>query len=242
MMTRVDVWIAQPPRVDDPQVLAAYARLLSDEEHRRQRAFVFEKNRREHLVAHALVRSVLSQYEPTLPEAWRFTRNAHGRPAIDPPSRLRFNLAHHPTLVVCAVTTGAELGVDVEPIQRGDEILSVAEGTFAEPELVELRQLPLAERADRAVSLWTLKEAYIKARGLGLSLPLAGFAFDFTRPLEPSIAFETGIDDRPERWSFRTRDVEGHRIALAVERDASELDVRFYFNVPLPSSACVPLD
>lgn len=233
MTTRIDVWIAQPSLMDDSALLAACARLLSEEERNRQRAFVFEKNRREYLVAHALLRCALSQYDPTLPEAWRFTRNAHGRPALDPPSRLRFNLTHHPTLVACAVTNDAELGIDVEPLQRGAEILRLAEGIFAQSELEELHRLPSAERADRAVSLWTLKEAYVKARGLGLTLPLSGFAFDFARPLEPAVAFEAAIDDRPERWHFRTRDVHEHRIALAVEHGAGELDVRFHFNVPL---------
>jgi 4'-phosphopantetheinyl transferase len=87
---------------------------------------------------------------------------------------------------------------------------------FAASELADLRGLEMTKRRDRAVALWTLKEAYIKARGMGLSLPLASFAFDFEEA-EPRIAFAPPIDDDPARWSFRIVDHQGHRIALAIE-------------------------
>lgn len=234
MTTKVDIWIAEPPQIDDPELLAAYDRLLSDEERTRQRAFVFEKNRHEHLVARALVRSTLSKYAATAPAAWRFSRNAHGRPAIDPPSVLRFNLSHHPTMVVCAVTTGGDIGVDVEPMDRGSQILTMANSTFARRELDDLRSLSGEHACDRAVSLWTLKEAYIKARGLGLALPLDGFAFTFEAEAGPRIEFLPASADRAERWWFRTHDVSGHRIAIAAEAVAAvEPEIRFHFNVPL---------
>ena len=230
---QVDIWIAAPHEINDPELLALYDRLLSDDERGRQRAFVFDKHRREYLVAHALLRSTLSKYATTRPSEWRFSKNAYGRPAIEPPSGLRFNLSHHPTMVVCAVTTGAELGVDVEPLLRGNEILGIAEAAFASRELADLRALPEALARDRAVSLWTLKEAYIKARGLGLALPLDGFAFSFDEP-QPHISFGPTIADEPQRWAFRTRDVNGHRIALAVEcGEESEPEIRLHFNVPL---------
>ena len=235
LANRVDVWIAEPQTIDDPELLSAYERLLSDSERERQRAFVFDENRREYLVARALVRTTLSRYAATGPSEWRFTNNAHGRPAVDPPSALRFNLAHHPTLVVCALSSGgAELGVDVEPLRRGSEILKIAETTFAPRELSDLRALPAELARDRAVSLWTLKEAYVKARGLGLALPLRGFAFSFEQP-EPQISFGADSDDRPERWAFRTQDVNNHRIAIAVERGSpsEEPEIRLHFNVPL---------
>jgi len=234
---QVDLWLAAPHEINDPGLLAAYDRLLSDGERERQRAFAFDKNRREYLVAHALVRTTLSKYAATRPSDWRFSNNAHGRPAIEPPSALRFNLSHHPTMVVCAVTLGAELGVDVEPLQRGRAILKIADASFAPRELADLRKLPSAIACDRAVSLWTLKEAYIKARGLGLALPLDGFAFSFDEPRAPQVSFGPTIADEPERWAFRTRDVNGHRIGLAVERGPAEPEIRLHFNVPLDGSA-----
>jgi 4'-phosphopantetheinyl transferase len=98
--------------------------------------------------------------------------------------------------------------VDVEPLARGDETLHVARTVFAPAELAELARLPLEEKRDRAVSLWTLKESYIKARGLGMSLPLRAFGFQFDAA-EPRIRFEPSIADDASRWSFRTLDAHG---------------------------------
>jgi 4'-phosphopantetheinyl transferase len=235
---RVDIWIAEPPQIDDPRLLSAYDRLLSDSERRRQRSLSFETNRHEQLVARALVRTTLSEYAATRPADWQFSVNAHGRPAIEPASSLRFNLSHHPSMVVCAVTDAVDIGVDVEPLGRAGEILNVAEHSFAAREVAELRALGPTAARDRALSLWTLKEAYIKARGLGLSLSLAEFAFTFDRP-EPQITFAAGSADRPERWLFRTYEVNSHRIALAIERSAREPEIRLRFTVPLSGARVV---
>ncbi len=213
----VDVWAAEPSALDAAEVRAACEALLTDDERARQRAFVFERNRREGLLTRALVRSVLSRYRPTAPGAWRFARNAHGRPHLDPPCGLSFNLSNHPTLVVCAVTEGREIGVDVEPVSRGPAIVDLGGAAFTDEERDDLRRLQPPERLERAVTLWTLKEAYVKARGQGLSLPVDAVAFRFTRG-EPRLSVSAAIDDRPDRWWFQTFDLAGHRIAVAVER------------------------
>lgn len=211
----VDIWTARPPDLGD--ALPAYDALLLDIERRRQQAYMFERNRLEYLVTRAVVRTTLSRYRPTLAAEWRFRANEYGRPEIDPPCGLHFNLSNHPTMVVCAVTESAEVGVDVEPVERGASIVAIAGSVFAPRELAELRALEGVAQTDRAVTLWTLKEAYIKARGMGLSLPLDKFAFHFAEGSPPTITFAPPIDDDPRRWTFSTRDVAGHRIALAVE-------------------------
>jgi 4'-phosphopantetheinyl transferase len=228
----VDVWIAEPPSITDKQLLAAYERLLSAAERERQRRLLLAEHRHEYLIAHALLRATLSKYDATPPADWRFATNAYGRPVIEPPSPLRFNLAHHPTLVVCAVTLEAEIGVDVEPLERAATILSVADDVFTPSERAELQALPPAASRERAVLLWTLKEAYVKARGLGLTLPLDGFGFSFDDG-ELGVRFGPAFDDRPERWAFRSREINGHLISLAVERGQAEPEIRFHFNVPL---------
>lgn len=222
----VHLWIAEPPALDDPELLAAYDALMTDDERARQRAYVHERNRREALVTRALVRASLSQYRAIAPSAWRFRIGEHGRPEIDPPCGLRFNLSNHPSMVVCAIVLERDIGVDVEPMTRGEEILSVADTVFAPSELAELRALSAPEEADRAVTLWTLKEAYIKARGKGLSLPLDAFAFHFAPGAPPVVSFDPRIDDRAARWTFRTCDVRGHRIALAVDGPVAAVRLR----------------
>jgi 4'-phosphopantetheinyl transferase len=211
----VDLYLLRPSDCapDDHAALLAW---LHPAELERYHRFVFDRHRVEFLATRALVRRALSCYRPIAPADWRFRTNAYGRPEIDPPCGLTFNLANHPTLTVCAIRSGRELGVDVEPLTRGAEILAIADTVFAPDELAALRALPDAAQPDRALTLWTLKEAYIKARGMGLSLPLDGFAFSFD-DVEPRISFAPKIADAPERWTFRTIDVLGHRIALALE-------------------------
>ena len=210
-----DLYLLRPSTVtaDDRD---AFLDWLHPAELERYHRFVFDRHRLEYLATRALVRRALSTYRPVAPAAWRFSTNAYGRPEIDPPCGLTFNLANHPTLVVCAIRSGAELGVDVEPLTRGSEILAIASTVFAPGELTGLHALPESAQPDRALALWTLKEAYIKARGMGLSLPLDGFAFVFDAA-RPRISFAPSIIDTPERWAFRTIDLLDHRIALAVE-------------------------
>jgi 4'-phosphopantetheinyl transferase len=125
---------------------------------------------------------------------------------------------------------GNDVGVDVESFARAEEIIPLAPRVFSAAERAQLDALPAAERPDRALSLWTLKEAYIKARGMGLSLPLQGISFLFDGP--EAIRFENGpqairfevepgVDDDPGRWRFCRFDHAGHRIALAVEANAA---------------------
>jgi 4'-phosphopantetheinyl transferase len=241
----VDVYLLHPAACapDDQPGLLAW---LHPTELERYHRFVFDRHRLEYLATRALVRRALCAYRPIAPAAWQFRTTAHGRPEIDPPCGLTFNLANHPTLVVCAIrpapelaveapARGPDLGVDVEPLTRGAEILAIADSVFAPDELAALRALPEPTQPDRAVALWTLKEAYIKARGLGLSLPLDGFAFAFDHA-HPHISFAPAITDTPERWTFRTIDVLDHRIALAIEATDPTLVVRLRHVVQLSAT------
>ena len=226
----VHLWFANPTHV----VLADLDPLLLRSERDRQASFHFDKDRRQYLVTRALVRDVLSRYRSVAPHEWNFSRNEYGRPEIDPPCDLRFNLSNHPTMVVCAVAERCELGVDVEPVARGEAIVTIAETVFAPAELADLRALPAERRPDRAVTLWTLKEAYVKARGMGLAIPLSSFAFRFEGH-RARIEFDNHLEDRPARWRFVVRDVENHRIAIAAEAP-SEPPVRLErWTLPRPA-------
>jgi 4'-phosphopantetheinyl transferase len=218
----VDVFLTTPALAGDPALLAEYGRLMTEEEQKRQRAFVQERHRLEYLLTRALVRTALSRYRPVSAASWRFTTNEYGSPRVEPPCGLVFNLSNTPSMIVCAVTEGAAIGVDVEPHDRGGQVLDVAESVFAPLERAGLEALPEGRRRDRALSLWTLKEAYIKARGMGLSLPLNGFAFRFDDPDDvPRITFAPSIADDPGRWWFRTIDHVDHRVAICAERTAT---------------------
>ncbi len=113
------------------------------------------------------------------------------------------------------------MGVDAEPLTRTEEIAGLAGDVFSAREQEQLQALAGAERLDRALSLWVLKEAYIKARGLGLALALRKFSFVFGGAEGIRLELDPSLGDAAERWRFRLLDHAGHRVALMVERPAA---------------------
>jgi 4'-phosphopantetheinyl transferase len=224
----VHLWFAPVPASFDPSHVAAWDALLAPHERERQQRFHFEKDRRRHLLTRALARTTLSRYAPIDPADWTFAPNAHGRPAITNAlaTDLHFNLTHSGSLVALAVTVGREIGIDTEDTGRHAP-LEVADRYFSADEATALRQLPAANQAARFWELWTFKESYIKARGLGLALPLDGFSFRFDGERHIDIAFGPAIDDDPARWQFRQlRPNPQHLLALCVEdRSGVPLDI-----------------
>jgi 4'-phosphopantetheinyl transferase len=216
--------------------LDAYQALMSQGEHERMARFVFDKDRRAFLITRALVRTMLSRYAPVAPPDWRFIENVHGRPEIldraPGTPDLRFNISHTNGLIACAVTIGREVGVDVEHIHR-HLTHDVAGRFFAPDEVNDLRKLPPEDQQRVFFDYWTLKEAYIKARGFGLALPLGDFAFRLNPPGPPSIAFEPALDDDPSTWQFvQDWPTPLHRLGLAVRREGADLPVRSRFVTP----------
>ena len=224
---------------DDPEAWAqheAYRALMSADEHERMARLVFDRDRRRFLLTRALVRTTLSRYAAVPPAEWTFIANTHGRPEIldRPPGvpDLRFNLSHTDGLIACAVTVGREVGVDVEHIQRR-VTHDVAGRFFAPREVTHLKALAEDEQQRVFFDYWTLKEAYIKARGFGLALPLADFAFTLAPQAPPRIAFEPALQDDPDTWQFaQDWPTPHHRLAVAVRRKGADLPVRIRKVVP----------
>lgn len=214
------LWCAYPDDLVNEEAARSCEALLSAEEHARWQRFRSEHKRGEFLTTHALARMVLSHYRSRSPHDWRFTANAHGKPVLDPDCGLRFNLSHSPGLAVCLVVDAAvEVGVDVEAISRAAQIAEVAHKAFSTTELALLDALVQAERLDRCLSLWTLKEAYVKARGVGMgsALPLRDISFLFDEAGAVRLEVDRSLDENAARWDFRLLDHAGHRVAVAAE-------------------------
>ena len=230
----VHAWTARPPALSD-ETVARCAALLSGDERERISRFLFERHRREATVSRALVRATLARYVGRPASTFRYRLGPHGRPSVDPPCGIDFNATNHPGLVACAVTLAAALGIDVEPLSRGDEILEVARTVFSAPELLGLEALAEDARRDRAVSLWTLKEAYVKARGLGLSAPLHDIVVEFPHGERPTVRFLDDVD-QPEGWWLDTRDVGDFRLAVAVRGAGEDVKLVVHGQWPVPSA------
>jgi 4'-phosphopantetheinyl transferase len=225
----LELWLAYPGDLEEPATEEACAAILDVAERARARRFRFDRHRREYLATHALARVALSHAHPLPPHAWSFPVNGYGKPSPNPECGLRFNQSNSLELAVCLVArpdalsraAAAEVGVDVEPFARAEGIVPLAARVFSAAERAQLDVLPAADRPGRALSLWTLKEAYIKVRGMGLSLPLDGISFLFDGPDTIRFKVDPGVDDDPGRWRFCRFDHAGHRIALAVEATAA---------------------
>ena len=224
---------------DDARALAKrgqYLELLSPEEHQRMARFVFERDRVRFLLTRALVRTTLSRYAAVAPADWHFVANAHGRPEIlDRPAGvpdLRFNLSHTDGLIACAVTIGREVGIDIEHVGR--RLTQDVAARFFEPaEVAHLQSLPADQQERVFFDFWTMKEAYIKARGFGLALPLGEFAFHFDPERPPTITFEPSLPDDPATWQFQQDwPTPSHRLGLAIRRTGDDLPVRLRQVIP----------
>lgn len=189
--------------------------VLDDSERQRAARFVFERNRVEYIAAHALARRLLSNVTGDPPEAIRFGIGVNGKPELLGGGRaspcVRFNLSHTEGMVVVGAAAGLELGVDVEAIDRSVD-LAVADRYFFGAEARWLAGLEPSRRPEGFLRLWTLKEAYIKATGLGMSQPLDEFWFevDATR-----IRFTPAIADDETAWRFRQQLLAGRFLVAA---------------------------
>jgi 4'-phosphopantetheinyl transferase len=218
---KLHFWCAYPDDLLDEEAAQACARLLSDDERERWQRFKFEKHRREYLATHALARIALSHHSGVPANGLRFQFNEYGKPSIDPECGLRFNLSNSLGLVVCLISEGAEVGVDVESRARSASIAEVGPRMFSLPEREQLENLCEDDKPGRALLLWTLKEAYIKARGMGLALPLNRFSFLFQGANSVSLEIDPSLNDSTEYWRFCLLDYHEHCIAMMVQISAS---------------------
>ncbi len=233
----VHLWYLLPDATDDPALTAAYEAFLAPDERVRRDRYRFEHSRREYLLTRALARATLSRYAPVAPEAWRFRQNQYGRPEIDLPEHgaIRFNLSNTRGLIACVVAHDREIGVDVEDTERKSETVGVADRFFSPREVAALHALPEAEQRGRFFDYWTLKEAYIKARGMGLAIPLDQFSFLLDEGPPIRIAFDPRLGDDAATWQFERFVLTArHRTAAAIRRGTGpDLRVVVRETVPL---------
>lgn len=226
------LWLMRAPEPLEREPLAPLLRWLAPDEVARYERYLVEHARDEFFLTRVLVRSVLSRYAAIEPEAWEFERNEHGRPEVSGPEgapRVRFNLSNTRGLIACMVRGEGEreVGVDVEDTERKGETVRIAEHFFAPEEVRSLRALPEGRQRLRFFEHWTLKEAYIKARGMGLAIPLDRFAFHLDAPPAIRIAFDPRLGDDASSWQFGlSRPSSRHMLAWAVRRPADAPPLR----------------
>jgi len=180
----VHVWRAP---LDQP-VPPGFDRILSEAELKRARRFRFERDCSHFIVAHGLLRIILSRYVGVEPSRLCFCSNLYGKPALVASSAqaaVRFNLSHSEGLVLYAIARDREVGIDLERIQTDFAFEQIGEQFLSLREAAELDALPTCLRREALLTWWTRKEAFVKARGQGLSMPLDQFSVSLA-PSQPA--------------------------------------------------------
>jgi 4'-phosphopantetheinyl transferase len=215
---QIHLWqyaIGQPPVA---QHLTYGTTLLSDAEKQKCAAFHLEKHRNEYALSHAMLRLVLSEYAPVRPEEWQFSTGKWGKPEICGPALdtpLWFNLSHTDGFAACVAGRVRQLGVDVENMKRMTPCEELASRFFAAVEYEYLKNLPLDLQREAFFRIWTLKEAYIKAEGKGLSIPLDSFHFRFS----DEVTLELNGEFTPGGWGFfEFQPASDYRISIGAQK------------------------
>jgi 4'-phosphopantetheinyl transferase len=202
----IHLWLAFYDEITDERLLSDYRSLLNSAEKEQQVRFYFAKDRLRYLVTRALVRTVMSRYVPIDPRDWVFSTNAYGCPEIanaqGREAFLSFNISHTESLIVLGVTTRRALGVDVENFRAREVSIEIADRYFAPAEVAALNNVPPQQQQYRFFEYWTFKESYIKARRMGLSLPLDKFSFHYPHDRALEIAIDAELADDAARWQF----------------------------------------
>ena len=242
VMTGQANWVAPPhqPELgsDDVQIWSAcldvpadthrlLRALLNPEERARADRFLQPVHRIHNAAGRGWLRSLLARYLEAAPQSIEFRFNEHGKPSlagIHESSRLRFNISHSHGFALFAFARDRELGVDLEKIRLDRSFQRIAERFFAPGETARLRSIPAAQQAQAFFECWTRKEAYIKARGKGLSLPLDSFQVEFGPGAAPALLQARGEPDAPARWAlFDLEPFPEFAGAIAVERPLRKL-------------------
>ena len=199
------------------EALGPLLELLDADEKNRASRFKFAASRNQYIASHAFLRTVLGRYLQINSSDIRFRVSKQGKPELTA-GDLRFNLSHTEGAAVVAITRRRTVGVDVEKVRENLEPLELADRFFSRQEAEWLRAQPGSQRIPAFFACWTAKEAYIKACGGGLSIPLAGFSV-IPHSGQPELRLEIyGKPDDSERWSMWQLDLGSSlRSALAVE-------------------------
>jgi 4'-phosphopantetheinyl transferase len=196
-------------RVDLEAIRAEESRwqkILSADESTRASRFHFSRDRQRFIAGRALLRIILAGYLATDPNSLRFSYSQKEKPSLGPPhadSNVMFNISHSGAVVLLAITRGREIGVDVEQVRSDFELETIARRFFSTHEQNQLAAVPAEEKPTAFFRCWTRKEAYVKATGDGLSLPLSQFDVSLGAGEQNALLATRPDDSEKSRWLLR---------------------------------------
>jgi 4'-phosphopantetheinyl transferase len=203
-----------------PSYLESLRPILCATERERAVRFHFERDRSRFIAARAFLRILMGYYLRKTPSAIRFGYGPQGKPFLvgEETGDLRFNVSHSQGLALYAVTLGAEVGVDLEYSRKNMSIEEISRRFFSAQEIAALESLPQDQRQRAFLVCWTRKEAYIKARGEGLSVALDSFSVTM-KPDEPPAIMVHDEPQETSRWSVLEVDPDPQYVAAVAVED-----------------------
>lgn len=213
MTSTVSLLVIPLPEEDGPDLA-----LLDSKEHVRAERFTVEHPRRVFITARAALRRVLGRHLGCDPASLTFKLGPHGKPELDPPSPLKFNLSHSGNTIAIALTEGLELGVDVEELHRDTPTQRLARRFFSEREAHAVEVAENDERNRVFFHCWTAKEAVLKATGSGLTVPVREVEVDPDPDAPPRLLNLGGDTKEAEGWTLVRHEVPGRWIATVAFR------------------------
>lgn len=225
------IYLAFSYKNNDPKLLSSLKNLLTDEELEKQKSFYRHSDQHLYLLAHGLIRIILSKYCAIDPKIWKFTYNEYGRPEIKYARinhNLRFSLSRTRNLVGFLIVNSIDCGIDVEEVKSFKDLKLISEKILSIHEQMMLKKLNLNDQLRKFFSLWTLKEAFIKAKGKGLSIPLNSFSFQIDDKKRINLIADPGIDDLISKWQFFQFQPSITHVGAIALKGLEDLKIRIY--------------
>lgn len=220
------LWCAYPRDLEQKDAAEACVEMLSERERATWSRPVSEDLRSVSLSSRALARVALSREYPLQPWEWEFVADRRGKPVTRPECGLCFSQSSSPQLALCLVGERVDVGVAAERKSAGRELLRRSKEYFSPIEKGQLFALPGRLKCDRALTLWVLKQSYLKARGLGVALPLNKITFLFGGEAGIRLLLDPALGAQEGSWQFGLVDYAAHRIALMIEgRGSCRLEI-----------------
>lgn len=213
---------------------------LDHSERTRLERFYFERDNKLYKLSHCMLRWVLSNYTGQRPEQHQFDINNYGKPSLKGNTDISFNLSHSNGTAVIALGKNQQLGVDLEQINYQKEIHNILDNYFHPNEIFQFKALNNTQKNALFFKLWTLKEAYIKASGMGLSIPLNAFNFDCTKAPNLDVFFTSTLNEKTSHWQFslfESEQYDNFLTAVAVQSNYVKIEA---YNVMLDKNRVSP--
>jgi 4'-phosphopantetheinyl transferase len=211
----VHVWCVPLALPEDR--FSRFEQVLSRDERARADRFRFAVHRQHFVAGRGVLRYLLGHYAAMPPAQIQFREGAYGKPALAPPSPVRFNASHSGGLGMYAIADRREVGIDIEQHRTMDDLEGIAKHYFASGELAELEKLAPEDRKAAFFRCWSRKEAFVKAVGAGLSLPLDSFCVSLDKQPLPAIQGQPHRAGAREWMLFDVTSHEGYSAALVTE-------------------------